>query len=1070
MTNARSYLLSLAQERLWLFQQLHPQTAVYHLPVMFRLCGDIDVSALRRSIKAIVRRHEPLRTTFRLENGRPAQMINRAAEVDLQLEDLTLITDDARNGALQQRMKEALNVPFDLVTGPLLRVRLLRLAPKEHALLIVFHHIIADGWSIGVFCAELSRLYSADIEDRPAHLPRLGTRYGKFSERQRRRFNPKVLSKELEFWKDQLTGIPNALELPTDRPRPAVGTHRGALESLVIPRKVSQAVKSASQRLRATPFMVLLAGFQALLGRYSGQPDVVVTSPVAGRSEVSLEPLIGEFANAVPIRADLRGDPTFADLVAQVRRRVLTTYEHKEMQFDELVSALKFPRSLSFYPFSQVIFVLQSTSRVALSLSGLQVQEMEVEWNTARVDLSLMLEECGEQFLGRVEYSTDIFEAASVRRFIGHYVSFLRAATADPTHQLLKYPLLSAAEREQAVVTWNATVREYPQTHCLHELFRQQVLRTPDATAVVDGEKQWNYAQLDMRANKAANFLRRCGVRLESRVAVQLDRSLDWIAVVLGIMKAGGVYVPLDPRLPQSRATHIVQDAGATLVITEAVLHREDWPADTQVMQLGQELPAIEKSDDTLPVSGVNPRNVAYLIYTSGSTGHPKGVAIEHRSVANLKEAQGILGVGPSDRVLQFSPPSFDASIFEIVLALLRGATLVLRPARPLVGPLLSDLLERERISATVLPPSILSTAPAKPLPALKTLMIAGEAAAPEVYTNWSPRRNFWNLYGPTEATVWVSATAAASAADSSNIGAPVSNTQAYVLDSALQPLPLGIPGELYIGGAGLARGYWNNPALTAEAFRPNPFSDEPGARMYRSGDRVRRRADGTLEFLGRVDHQIKLRGFRIELGEIERALSEHPGVRASAVIRDSRDSQQLIAFVVVRDGVATESALRAYLKARLPEFMVPATIVPVDDLPLGSTGKVDRRALATMEIPTSLPGPQNVVCGDNSTGAAIASVWQRLLSRADVRVDENFFDAGGNSLLIVRLYDALRPTFGPALTIADLFQYPTIASLAAYLSERHQPETALSAVAAEDVAFPANAAQLLEGLRSRQL
>jgi amino acid adenylation domain-containing protein len=1059
MTNQRSYSLSLAQEKLWLFQQIHSGTTAYHLPITFRLRGNLDIPVLRRSIMAVVRRHESLRTTFPLEKDVPIQVVHKACNVSFAVEDLT----DTASTALQQRIREELAIPFDLSKGPLFRIRVFKLAPDLHVLLLMLHHIIADGWSVSILCSEISQLYSAYLEKRPGKLPKLKMGYGSFAERQRKRFTAEVIAGELDFWKGELESVPMMLELPTDHPRPTVATHRGAVEDLLLPRDVSMGIKTAGVQLRSTPYAILLAGLCILLCRYSGQSDVVIASPMAGRKHVDHEKIIGEFANTVPLRADLSDNPIFQSLVAQVRRRVLMAYSHQEIPFNELVSSFKLPRSLSYYPLAQVIFALQNTPRSLLALPGVHAEEAGLEWKTSRVDFSIMLEDTGSEYAGKIEYSTDLFKAATMRRLAGHYICLLRAAIADPSKRVSDYPVLTPDERDQLLVTWNATATPVPGEQCVHEIFQQQVQQAPHHMAAASENRSWSYAELDSRANQFGNFLREQGVRPETRVVVQVERSLDWLALMLGIMKAGGIYVPVDTKVPPARTAFIVEDARAELVITDSNSN-SPWPQGTRVMHSGHINTMIQNYAATTPESRVVSQNVAYIIYTSGSTGRPKGVAVEHRSVAHLKKAQDRLGVGTADRVLQFASPGFDASVFEIVLALLRGATLVLRPPQPVAGPLLTEILEREQISAAVLPPSIVALAPPRPLPVLHTVMIAGEVAAPEVYANWSPNRRFWNLYGPTETTVWATATDAATAQCPSNIGKPVSNIQTYVLDSALQPLPTGIAGELYISGAGLARGYWNRPELTAASFLPNPFTHEPGTRMYRTGDRVRWRADGTLEFLGRIDHQIKLRGFRIELGEIESVLQEHPAVQVCAVINDSKDPHQLAAFVVARgnsEGVS-DSGLRAYLNTRLPDFMVPAIFITVPSLPLNTSGKVDRKALAEIQISRPSFGGGNPLQG--STEEIITGIWQQLLSRNDLKPDQNFFEAGGNSLLIVRMYDALRASFGPVLSMADLFQYPTIASLSGYLKERTRPATVPPSTNSQTTAT-----NLLHDLRSRQ-
>jgi amino acid adenylation domain-containing protein len=914
---------SFAQRRLWFVDQLEPESARYGVPMALGLSGTLDYSALQRALSAIVGRHEALRTTFELRDGDPVQVVAPSPGVELPVREAGALSQTE----FQQLMGEEADRPFDLERGPLFRALLFRRSPDDHVLLVAFHHIVVDGWSVGVFTCELGELYRAFVSGNTPSLPELPVQYGDYAVWQRDWLKGEVLERQLGYWRGQLAGAPPALDLPTDRPRPRVPSHRGAVETLQLPPRLFEALTSLSRREGATPFMTLLAGLQTLLARYSGQDDITIGSPIANRTRSELEHLIGFFVNSLALRTDLSGDPTFRGLLGRVRTVALDAYSHQDVPFEKLVEELHPERVADLNPFFQVMFALQNAPHPPLSLPGLTVRSLPLSSRTSKFDLTLQVRENAGGLRAGLEYSTELFDAGTIRRLLGHFEVLLGAAVADPDRRLSRLPLLTDEERRQVVACGNATDRAYPAERGVHQLVECQAAGSPGSTAIEFGDERLTYREVNGRANQLARFLRSRGVGQGARVGVALERSPELVVTVLAVLKAGAAYVPLDPGYPRDRLELMLDDARVSTVVTRnGVL--PGLPDGVASIGLDADGAAIAReSDRDLGVETL-PGQVAYVMYTSGSTGRPKGIAIPHRAIVRLVCNADYIELTPEDRVGQVSNASFDAATFEFWGALIHGARLVIIPREVVLSPrdFAAAIRDRE-ISAMFLTTALFNQlahdAP-EVFQSVRHLLFGGEAADAarvlDVLRQGPPER-LLHVYGPTETTTFATWQLVRTVGDNAvtiPIGLPIGNTRAYLLDRHLEPVPLGVPGELYLGGPGLAQGYLGRPGLTAERFVPDCFGPEPGGRLYRTGDRVRRRSDGALEFVGRLDEQIKLRGFRIEPGEIEAALGEHPAVRDCAVVLrdDLPGGRGLVAYLTRRqsgpDGAAPVPAERS--------------------------------------------------------------------------------------------------------------------------------------------------------------
>ncbi|MFP5285805.1 MAG: amino acid adenylation domain-containing protein, partial [Thermoanaerobaculia bacterium] len=1023
--------LSFAQERLWFLDRLQPGSAAYNIPAVLRLTGDLDVEALRRSFDEIVRRHGPLRTTFADVHGEPRQRVSppiSAGMVPLPVIDLSALPQALRAREMARRTAEEVGRPFDLARGPLLRLHLLRLGRREHTLVVNVHHIASDGWSMGILVGETTVLYEAFLQGLPSPLPELPLQYADFAAWQRSWLTGAVLEEHLDFWRQELAGAPALVEIPTDRPRPAVQSYRGASFSFSLQDTAVDAVRTLARQAGTTPFMVFLAAFQALLHRESGAHDVLVGSPIANRNRKDVEGLIGLFVNTLVFRLRLDGDETFLAVLERVRDASFAGYAHQDLPFELLVDALGIARSLAHNPLFQVMLVLQNAPPGTLRAPGLTLAQVEPPVGTSKLDLTLFLFEDGAGIAGALEYATDLYEEATMRRLLVHFENLLAAAGADPGRRLADLALLSPAEREQ-LLRWNATAAEYPDA-CLQELLAAQAERTPDAVAVVSEERRLTYAELHREAGRLAAHLRSLGVGPEVLVGIAAERSIEMVVGLLGILHAGGAYVPIDPAYPAERLAGMIEDAGVPVLLTQSHLLDHLPGHGARVVLLDGEIPAAFPE----PVK-VEPAHAAYMIFTSGSTGRPKGAVNSHRGIVNrLLWMQQQYGLTPDDRVLQKTPFSFDVSVWEFFWPLITGARLVVaKPGGHQDPAYLVDVIEREGITTLHFVPSMLQVFAEQPglerLTSLRRVMASGEALPADLADRFLSRLNveLHNLYGPTEAAVDVTWHACRPGEERVPIGRPVANTRIHLLDSTGQEVPVGVAGELCIGGVQVGRGYLNRPDLTADRFVPDPFAD--GARMYRTGDLARWLPEGEVEYLGRIDHQVKIRGVRIELGEIEAALCRHPAVREAVVIAYGQGADRALAAYLVPPLPDGAALLREHLAASLPEAMVPSAFVFLEAMPLSPNGKVDRKALPKPEATARA----EYVAPRNLTEELLAAIWSGVLGDRVERVgaEDNFFELGGHSLLGTQVVSRVREELRVELPLRALFESPTLSALA---------------------------------------
>ncbi|MFL6196133.1 MAG: amino acid adenylation domain-containing protein [Thermoanaerobaculia bacterium] len=1021
--------LSFAQQRLWFVDQLEPGSPLYNMPGALRIEGPLDGAVLARSLREIVRRHEALRTVFEGSDAAPVQVILPAAPFPLPVVDLAGLPEGAREALALALIQEEAGRPFDLTRGPLLRGLLLRLAGEDHAVALTLHHIAGDGWSLGILVREIAALYPAFAAGRPSPLPELPVQYADYAVWQRSWLRGEVLEGEIAYWRGQLAGLPPLLELPTDRPRPAARGYRGAARPLRLPAGLTRQAEALARREGATLFMVLLAAFQALLARTSGQDDLAVGSPVAGRGQVETEGLIGFFVNNLVLRGDLSGAPTFGELLGRVRETALAAWLHQEAPFEKLVEELAPERDLAHAPLFQAMLVLQNAPAGSLEIEGLRLRPVSVDAAAAKLDLTLILEERGGGLAGAVEYATELFDAATIDRLAGRFERLLAAALAAPERRAAELPWLGEAERQQIQVEWNDTVLEPLDGALVHEAISATALRSPGALAVAWDGGELAYGELERRSNRLARRLRRLGVGPEVLVGLCCDRSGDAVVGVLGILKAGGAYVPLDPEYPEERLKQTLADCGAPVLVAQE--RTAGLAAVTGARLVRVDAIDLEEDDGPLP-SVVLPENPAYVIYTSGSTGRPKGVVVTHGALARSTRARSAFYRQPVGAYLLASSLAFDSSVAGLFWTLQDGGTLVLhRDQSRLNLPDFLATLARRRASHLLCLPSlyslVLEHAEPGQLASLRTVIVAGEACPPALVAQHAARLPgvaLVNEYGPTEGTVWSSARDLTAAPPSRvvSIGRAIGNVRLHPLDRELEPVPAGVHGELWIGGASLARGYLGRPDLTAERFLPDPFAGAPGARMYRTGDLMRWLPDGSLDFLGRVDHQVKIRGFRVELGEIEAALLALPGVREAVVV--ARD-QRLAAYVV---GEAVAEALRDSLRERLPDYMVPTALVTLPALPLTANGKVDRNALPAPDWRGAREG--GYVAPRSREEEILAEAWAQVLRLPRVGVNDNFFELGGDSILSVQIVARARRA-GLLFTVKQIFEHQTVAGLA---------------------------------------
>jgi amino acid adenylation domain-containing protein/non-ribosomal peptide synthase protein (TIGR01720 family) len=1047
--------LSFAQYRLWLLDRLEPGGSTYNMPGALRLSGPLDVTALERGLREIVRRHEILRTIFIDVDGEPIQHVRQDIDLAISRVDLRELAEGDAEARIRELSLEEARQPFDLARGPLLRLKLLRVAEQEHILLLTFHHIVTDGWSHGVFIRELTHLYEAFSEGRPPSLPELPIQYGDFAVWQRERLRGEVLANQLDYWRRKLGGKLPVLDMPTDRPRHLMQTSSGATLSVELPRALFGSLKELSQREGVTLFMTLLAAFKILLYRYTGQKDIIVGTPIAGRNREQIEGLIGFFVNMLPLRTDLSDEPNFRQLLGRVRATALEAYAHQDLPLEKLVEELKPERQTSHTPLFQVVLSLANVPTSVLNLVGLTLQLLPAASTTAKFDLMLSAEEKGDSLSCSWVYNTDLFDAATVERMSQHFLTLLESIVAGQEQPISAMPLLGEAERRQLLVGFNRNAAHYESEKCVHQLFEAQVERDPDAPALVFGGERLTYLELNCRANQLAHYLKGLGVGPETRVGVMLERSAEMIVAVLGVLKAGGAYVPVDPSYPSERLAYVLADAGVRVLLTRRRL-LEELPAGAPYAAVCLDEVELLGQCAENPCVRVSAGNLAYVIYTSGSTGKPKGVMVQHRSVLNLAAAlrKDIYAHHPGRlRIALNAPLFFDSSVKQLI-QLLYGHTLhVIPEALRRDSTALLSYLKAQELQVLDCTPSLLRLLISEEETAMpEVVLVGGEPIDGRLWEQLkrSDRTTYYNVYGPTECTVDVTVCRVSRDMAQPNIGRAVANTEVYILDEHFRPAPIGLVGEVLVSDPSLARGYLNAPGLTAEKFIPHMYASRPGARLYRTGDLARFLADGSIEFIGRRDSQVKVRGFRIELGEIEAALLAQPGVEEAVVIARSIEEQsahaadgteahdgggstlRLVAFVVASGAPIQVEQLRATLRRQLPEYMVPPVVV-LERMPLTPNGKADRLALESLaEGGAGGARRSGVESSEGRTAVErqLVAIWRSVLGLEQIGVDDNFFDLGGDSILSIQVTNRAKK-LGLDLAPRQVLEHQTIAALA---------------------------------------
>jgi len=1003
--------LSFSQEGLWFAHRMDPESPAYNIPMAARVNGPLNIDALEQAVNEMVRRHEVFRAICEDVDGQPRQFIVPILSVKLPVVDLRALKRAEQEAELMKLAIAEARAPFDFARGPLLRGSLLYLGSEEYVLLLTTHHLVADGWSMQIFYRELSALYQAFANGMPSPLTPVPLQYADFASWQRQWLQGEELKKQLAYWKDELAGAASLLELPTDRLRPTYQSYRGSSVHFALPSTLSESLRTLSRAEGVTLFMTLLTAFQTLLYRYSGQDDIIVGVPVSNRNLTDVEGLIGPFANSLSIRVSFSDLTTFREILGRVRSAAVGAFAHQDLPFEKLISELQPQRSTSHTPIFQVMFVLHRVEAGDLKLADLSLSRIDVEQGTVMFDLVLGMQDAGKELCGYLNYSTDLFEAGTIRRMIRHFHQLLEGIVTDPNKLVSQLSLMTDAECQELLVEWNQTQTDYSRQATIHALFEQQVAKAPEAVAVVLGEKVLSYGELNAQANQLAHYLRARGVGPEVMVGICVERSLEMVVGLLGILKAGGVYLPLDPNYPSQRIALMLEDSQAPLLLTLSSMLSRLPDFTREVICLDRDWAAVAQEDRENPVSGATADNLAYVIYTSGSSGEPKGVEVCHRGLSNLVfwHCRAYL-VRSADRATHMAGLGFDASVWELWPYLVAGASVYLVSIEQQSSPAsLWEWMAARGITLSFLATPLAEAVLREPLPEglqLRALLTGGDRLHAGLRDKPLPFRLI-NHYGPTENTVVATCTEVDVLSDEEPaIGRPIDNVQTYILDQHMQPVPVGVPGELYIGGDSLARGYLNRPELTAEKFMADPFDTSGEGRLYRTGDRVRYRDDSTIEFLGRYDHQVKIRGFRIELGEIESVLARHESVQEAVVLarEDDPGEKRLVAYVMPTEGAPlVTSELKDYLQKTLPQYMVPSAFVELEALPMTPNGKIDRKALPA-PIRTVDKWPEKAAAPRGELEIVMANIWSELLDIDDIQGYDTFYDLGGHSLLSIEV------------------------------------------------------------------
>lgn len=1036
--------LSFAQQRLWFLEQLQPDTATYIIPTAVRLTGELNIAVFEQSLNEIIRRHEILRTNFILKDNQPVQVISAEASLTINQLDLQHLDPTKQETEVISLMTQDARTPFNLAEDLLLRVTLLKLNPAECVVLFTLHHIVSDAWSMEILIREIVTLYTAFSQQKPSPLPPLSIQYADFATWQRQWLQGEVLEQQLSYWQNKLNGTLPILQLPTDFPRARIQTFQGANQTFALSANLTDKIRVLSQAEGVTVFVFLLTVLKILLYRYTGLEDIIIGSPVANRNRKEIEGLMGFFVNTLVLRSHLTGNLSFREILERVKTTTWEAYDHQDLPFEKLVEQLHPERDLSYNPLFQVKFRLENAPQTDFKLPGLTLSSLKQTNPTAKLDLSVDLYETPSGLVGGFEYNRDLFKPETISRMVEHFQILLTEIIKNPNKKIGELSILTPTEQHQILQEWNKTQIKYQDNLCFHHLFEAQVQNNPDAIALIFQDEQLTYKELNYRSNQLAHYLMKKGVKPEVKVGICVERSFEMIIALLAVFKAGGAYLPLDSNYPEERLAFMVEDSQISVLLTHSDLPISKTTV-SDIINLDRDWNLITQESQNNPQVKVTPDNLAYLIYTSGSTGTPKGVLIPHSGLVNLTEDKiRVCQVDQNSCVLQFFSFSFDASIPEIIMALGSGGKLCLAPVETLLPGLnLLELLREKNISHITITPSALAATPFEDLPALEMVLVGGEAPSVDLIENWSKNRRFINAYGPTEVTVNASMVECGNGHSTQPIIRPSTNKQLYVLDTHLQPVPVGVLGELYIAGVGLARGYLNQPEKTAQTFIPNPFyaqteNNKTSNRLYKTGDLACYLADGSIKLFGRIDHQVKIRGFRIEPGEVEVLLNQHPNIRNSVVLVQTEPGKdkKLVAYFVSNSGIQlTSKELRSYLKEKLPEYIIPSHFIELETIPLTPNGKVDHQALSTLKLESKTS--EEYIAPRTPTEEILAKIFAEVLEVEKVGIYDDFFELGGHSLLTTQLIAQLLPHFSVNITVVDLFDAPNIASLTEVLEKK---------------------------------